>query len=81
MSKAALIKAINDVIGTAYSAWTCGITNDPARRKGEHGNPVAWRDWLASSEEVAREVEKHFLDKGCKGGAGGGDNPKHIYVF
>ena len=85
MSKQALINAIDKIVGNNYGIWTIGITNDPARRKREHkadGKKVDhWRDWSADSESIARSVEKHFLDKGCKGGGGGGINPTFVYVF
>lgn len=68
---------------TSYGIWTIGITNDPKRRKDEHeadGKSIAsWSDWRADTEQIARDVEKHFLAKKMKGG--GGDNPTHVYVF
>jgi len=64
-----------------YPSWTVGITNDPSRRKSEHGNPRRWTDWYADSERCARNVEKHFLDKGMKGDTGGGVTPKYVYIF
>ena len=67
-----------------YASWTIGITNDPKRRKEEHKNDGKsvglWKDWKANSEQIARNVEKYFQDKGMKGG-GGGDNPTFVYVF
>lgn len=85
MTKQALITAIDAVVGSKCSIWTVGITNDPKRRKGEHesdGESVTyWRDWKADSEQIARDVEAHFLKKGCKGGSGGGFNPTYVYVF
>ena len=64
-----------------YSAWTIGITNDPKRRREEHGNPSSWYEWKANSEKIVRNVEKYFLDKGMKGGGGGGENPTWVYIF
>ena len=64
-----------------YSGWTIGVTDDAARRKGEHGNPVHWQHWKADSEAAARNVEKHFLDKGMKGGGGGGGTANYVYMF
>jgi len=64
-----------------YSIWTIGITNDPERRKTEHGDPTYWIAWKADTETNARNVESHFLEKGMKGGAGGGEHPTHVYVF
>ena len=58
--------------GGAYSSWYVGITEDAERRVfQEHGvvkgkDTYIWRK--ASSSVVARDVEAHFLDKGCDGG-------------
>jgi hypothetical protein len=86
MNKQLLISAIeNHRKKYMYTSWTVGITNDPARRKGEHENAGKsvglWKDWKADSEKIAREVEKYFLDKGMKGGGGGGDKPTYVYIF
>ena len=56
--------------------------------------PPASKDWIlttqkhcwiyreANSHVIAREVEKHYLDKGMKGGGGGGSNTsKYVYVY
>jgi hypothetical protein len=70
---------------TPYAIWTIGITNDPERRKNEHKsegkNVTHWSHWYADSESIARRVEDHFLNKGMKGGGGGGENPRYVYVF
>lgn len=76
-----LIRAIDGLVGRTYSAWTVGITENPEQRKIEHGNPTNWNVWHADSEQIARNVERYFLDKGCKGGTGGGDHPTYVYVF
>lgn len=66
-----------------YSYWIIGITDDPERRKGEQEadgkNVKYWHSWKADSELIARNVEQRFLDKGMKGGTGGGLH--HIYVY
>ena len=49
-----------------------GLTDDPATRKDEHGNPPDW--WMKSflAEEEARAWEKGMLlIQGYKGGPGG----------
>lgn len=39
-------------------------------------------DKTCTSSTVARAVEKHFLDKGMKGGGGGGDdNSDKVYAY
>lgn len=68
-----------------YSIWTIGITDDPNRRKSEHENDDKsvkyWKHWKADNETVARNVEKHFLDKKMKGGGGGDTSGNYVYVF
>ncbi len=72
--------------GGEYSDYYCGITNDIERRLfGEHNVDKEHGVWIyrtASSDTVARKVEKHFLDAGCKGGSGGGSNDcKIVYCY
>ena len=82
MSESEIQGEIERVRGSnSYSSWTIGITDDPDRRKGEHGNPKYWHEWKAHSEQIARNVEAHFLEKGMKGGGGGGDHPNWVYIF
>jgi hypothetical protein len=89
MNESALKTAIESRVSSAqkvdYSIWTIGITDDLERRKTEHDNEGKntryWNGWKADSETIARNVEKHFLDKGMKGGTGGGDHPTFVYIF
>lgn len=49
-----------------------GLTDDPNRRKTEHGNPTDW--WQKgpfSTEREARDWEKDMLSKGYRGDTGG----------
>ena len=80
MKKMEIIKTIEKIVSN-YAAWTIGITDDPKRRKIQHNSPACWREWEADTEAIARNVEKHFLDKGMKGGGGGGDHPNYVYIF
>jgi len=72
---------IERYIKVSYSTWTIGITDDPDRRGTEHGNPQRWRHWYTTTEEVARRIESYFIEKGCKGDVGGGENPNYVYIF
>ncbi len=72
--------AIEQIVGY-YPAWTIGVTDNPTRRKDEHGNPSVWHDWNANREMGARNVEKYFLDKGMKGGGGGAGRADSVYIF
>ena len=79
-----IISEINKHLGNIsnYSAYYVGITNDVERRlfnehkvDREHGK---WIYRTATSDTVARDVEQYFLNKGCKGGSGGGDESSII---
>ena len=80
-SESTIKLAIERIVVGKYSIWTIGVTDDPVRRRDEHGNPGAWRYWDADTETVARNVEKHFLDRGMKGGGGGGGRADYVYIF
>lgn len=67
-----------------YSDFYIGITNDPERRLfDEHKVKKDGMWWIyskADNIETAREVEKYYLDKGMRGGDGGGDDTS-VYVY
>ena len=86
MQESEIKQAIQQKIGqTKYDIWTIGITDDPHRRKFEHDNKRQdtnyWKDWKADTEAIARNLEKHFIDNGMKGGTGGGEDPTYVYIF
>lgn len=72
--------------GTHYHQFYVGITNDPNYRLiNGHGvnHTVPHIYWnQALNTETVRAIEKYFLDKGTKGGAGGGDDStQYIYIY
>lgn len=71
--------------GHSYEKWTVGVTDNPAQRCSDHkqsGRDVSWwHQWNANSEQDARTVERHFLDQGMRGGAGGPGRADYVYVF
>lgn len=78
---AEIIQEIDNYIskrGGGYSDWYVGIASDPHDRVfNDHNvdkNNDAWIIRDCGSEVAARKVEKYFLDRGCDGGTGGGDN-------
>lgn len=79
-SESQIISEIERIV-LHYPSWTIGITDDPDRRKQEHGNPVSWHQWDAVTESSARRVESYFLDKDMKGAPGGGISPNYVYIF
>lgn len=71
---------------TPYKKFYIGIAADATDRlfKGHSVDREKdiWIYRIASSDNVAREIEKHFLDKGFDGGPGGGDEgTKQVYCF
>jgi hypothetical protein len=48
-----------------------GLTDDPARRKREHGDPADWSQGHFSSEIQARAWERQLLASGAQGWPGG----------
>ena len=81
MASESAIKSAIEAEVTRYSAWTIGVTDDPDRRRREHDDPEVWYHWDAGSEQVARDVEAYFLDKGMKGDTGGGGGADYVYIF
>lgn len=79
-SESAIKAAIEEIV-TNYLVWTIGVTDDPVRRKIEHGNPNQWHQWDADTETAARNVEKYFLAMGMKGGGGGPGRANYVYIL
>ena len=73
--------------GGRYPDWYVGITSDPRRRLfNDHNVDEQSDEWIyrqASSADVAREIEDHFIDgHGMQGGTGGGDeSSKSVYSY
>ena len=72
--------------GGGIGGWYVGIAAKPKERLfDDHSvdkEKDAWIYCTASSDSVARDIEKHFLDKGTKGGTGGGDeDSKSVYAY
>lgn len=61
-----------------YSDFYIGITKNIQQRLfGDHNVSKENSWWIyrtAESSDVARKVERHYLDLGMRGGAGGGDD-------
>lgn len=67
-----------------YREFYCGITDNIERRLFEEHNVSRdsgfWIYGPADNIEVAREVERHYLDLGMQGNTGGG-NEDSIWVY
>ncbi|HOX28054.1 MAG TPA: hypothetical protein PLQ76_02740 [bacterium] len=66
--------------------WYVGITAYPEKRLFLDHNVKSfssgYKCWDCGSDTIARFVEKHFIEKGCDGGSGGGDrNSRYFYVY
>lgn len=88
VSEDQIIDEIEEYVDSDHESWLIGITNNPKQRQDKHDSEgkdtSRWRHWYAGSEESARLIEDHFLDKGMRGGTGGGredDPPTYVYVF
>jgi len=81
MASELAIKAAIEKIVVSCSNWTIGVTDDPVRRKSEHGNPSHWHQWDADTETAARNVETYFQNKGMKGSPGGLGRADYVYIF
>lgn len=84
MTKDAIIndieKHLSDSVKEYYRDFYVGITNDVNRRLFTDHNVDKDNDWWiyckADSEEIARDVEKYYLELGMKGDTGGGNPEK-----
>lgn len=80
MTKEAIISAINDHIRLSqqqyYNQFYIGITEDVEERLFGYHRVQRTNHWwiyrFADNEEIAREVEKYYLNLGMRGGSGGG---------
>jgi len=88
-SKQQIIKNIEDHMakrGGDIGDWYVGIAANPRERLfDDHSVDEKNGVWIydtASSDSVARDIEKHFLDKGAQGGSGGGDEASTaVYAY
>ena len=81
MGTAAEIRAEIERVTSYYPTWTIGLTDNPARRRAEHGNPSVWFQWNADTQAIARSIEMYFLDRGMEGDVGGCGSADYVYIF
>ncbi len=79
------IKEYIDGWGGQYSSWYVGIAANPRDRLfSDHGvnEEGAWIFDSCASSAAARHVEEYFINLGCDGGTGGGDeSTKAVYAY
>jgi len=72
-------------LGVSVNQVTVGISEDPHTRLRDHGVDSRrhnYRVWPCPTEDIARHVERHFVNEvGTRGGVGGGNSPTSVYVF
>jgi hypothetical protein len=85
--KASILAEIQYKIGSNCSIWRIGLTHDLAERKRywketEKQDITHWKSWTADSLADAQDIERHFINKGAKGGVGGDlSDRKTVYVY
>jgi len=79
MNKFELILQIEAFFKSRYNAWCLGITDRPMEREFELRHPKNWHVWEADTQEIAKEIEELFVQKGCK--CVYGDSGRFIYMF
>lgn len=72
--------------GGTNASWYVGVaTNASTRLFNDHSVDKDKDPWIyrqATSSAVARSVEKAYLDAGCDGGPGGGDDDTdYVYAY
>ena len=88
-SKETIIREIKERIskeGSGYPAWYVGIATDPEKRLFEDHNVDKNGWWIykeAENSDIAREIERYFIEIfGTDGGTGGGDETtKFVYAY
>lgn len=61
--------------------WYVGLTDDPERRRQEHGNPPDWQQTEFATEEAARVWEAKYAGKPGYSGGSGGAGLRYAYWF
>lgn len=79
-------EAFIDKHGTSYHQFYVGIASDlnDRLRNGHNLDETIPCIWSTSPlhTSIVRAIEKYFLDKGAKGGPGGGDvDTQYIYAY
>jgi len=80
-SEAIIISQIENTVGGKYSGWKIGITDKPALRKAQVGNPLSWLQWQADSHQAAKNVLQYFLQKGMKHSGTANKSADFVYIF
>lgn len=86
MKEQAIINAIDEHLKKSnkqyYNQFYIGITSDVnARLFGAHKVPRENHWWIyrfADNEQIARDVERHYIDLGMQGGEGGGTGEGNV---
>lgn len=80
-SKAIIISEIESTVSEKYPDWKIGITNEPATRRAQLGNPLSWLQWRAASEDCALFILTHFLHAGLRNAGEKSEPGEHVFIF
>lgn len=76
--KAAIEKIVGD---RRINVWTVGVCDNIDLRREAHGRPTIWHYWHADSEQIAKNIESYFRQKGMKGYSGTtGEAAHNVYI-
>jgi hypothetical protein len=72
--------------GGVYRGWYAGVAKDARQRLfSDHNVQEKGGAWIfreCGTDDAARSVEQHFLQRGCQGGPGGGGaGTRFIYAY
>lgn len=83
-------RIVRAVISTTEE-WRCdpddvyvGITDNCTDRRAQHKVPNGngWRCWSTPSERISRAAEKELIERGYRGGPGGGGiRSRFVYAY
>ena len=80
----AIVAVLTSLRSEKLSPLQCqvGLTDDPERRRREHGNPFVWRQFRMSSTNGAEFAENWLIKVwAMKGGTGGHSSGSFLYYF
>jgi hypothetical protein len=82
MATEADIKAeIERIVSGRYFDWEIGVTDEPEVYRRQAGNPDTWLHWPVDDEQMARNVERYFFNKGFWNSNRGHNATEYVYIL
>jgi len=75
-----IVPEIKRIVNSDYSSWAIGISNNPALRRKELGNPAIWYEWEVVTSEAAYNVMRYFHSQGVNIDSRSERGANHIYL-